>query len=571
MGFSDKGFFLEQAVENYRRGRVSRRAFLKSTAAAGITAGMAGALASAWSPVALAVSSGATPRPTGTFDYIVVGSGSAGSAAANRLVASGARVLMLEAGSDDDLPEVHDPRLWAASLGTRATKFYQTTHQAQVDGRQHNWPRGNVLGGTSALNAMVYARGHRSDYDTWAYGGATGWSYDEVLLSFKELETWEGGASEYRGDSGPLYISRPAPDKRHEGAQAFMDACATLGFEENEDINGERMSGQTWVNFNIRDFKRQSSATAFLRPVMDDAEDRLVVLTDAPVQRLEIENGVCTGVTYLHDGAPVTILADAEVLLSAGAIDSPRLLMLSGIGPADELAELGIEAVADLPVGRGLQDHVLGAGVNYDAKAAVPVSHYNHSEVYMWERSDSRLPAPDMITLYVSVPFASTGHTIAPENGYCILSGLARPQSRGFVKLASNDITDAPIVEPNYLAEEQDWKAYRAATELAREIGADQAYADIRKSELLPGGGKLNDAQWREFLAASVNTYFHPTSTCRMGTGAEAVVDPELRIHGIDRLRVADASVMPSITTGNTNAPSMMIGWRAGKMMTQQT
>jgi choline dehydrogenase len=239
--------------------------------------------------------------------------------------------------------------------------------------------------------------------------------------------------------------------------------------------------------------------------------------------------------------------------------------MASGVGIAADLKALGIDVVADLPVGVGLQDHILGAGVNYEAKGPVPVSHYNHSEVYMWERSDSALRAPDMIALYVSVPFASTGHKLDYEHGYCILSGVATPQSRGHVKLASADINVAPIVETNYLAEEQDWKSYRAATELCREIGASDAYAPFRKRETLPGkDGSLTDDEWRKFLSASVNTYFHPTSTCQIGK----VVDPELKVMGIEGLRVADASVMPHITTSNTNAPSMMIGWRAGDMIT---
>ncbi|MCG8358764.1 MAG: GMC family oxidoreductase N-terminal domain-containing protein [Kiloniellales bacterium] len=557
---------LEASVILYRQGKLSRRKFIRMAVSAGVTAGVAGALAHAWSPEALAASSITTPKPARTFDYIVIGSGSAGSAAAGRLAStSDASVLLLEAGGEDDLPEVHDPKLWAASLGTRATKFFNTVPQRHADGRAHAWPRGNVLGGTSALNAMIFARGHRSDYDSWAYAGNTGWSYDEVLPHFKAMETWEGGASTYRGDQGPIYISTPAADKRHEGAQAFMDACASLGFKETPDINAERMSGQAWVNFNIKDFKRQSSATAFLRPAM--AGKNLTVLTDAPAIKLVIDKGRCKGVTYLHNGKAHTLYADREVILSAGAIDSPRLLMLSGVGPAADLARVGIDAIVDLPVGQGLQDHILGAGVNYEATGPVPLSHYNHSEVYMWERSDSRLPAPDAIALYVSVPFASTGHQLNYEHGYCILSGVARPHSRGHVALASSDPAVPPIVDPNYLAEEQDWKAYRFATELCREIGADQAYAPFRKAEVLPGGGELSDGQWREFLAKSLNTYFHPTSTCQMGVDEDAVVDPELRVYGIENLRVADASIMPAITTSNTNAPAMMIGWKCAEML----
>lgn len=556
---------LEKTALNYRNGGISRRDFLRTATACGVSAGLAGALATTFSPFAIGASTKSTERPANDFDYIVVGSGSAGSALAHQLIASGAKVLVLEAGGDDDVPEIHDPKGWAASLGTRATKAFDTVPQVNVDGRVHTWPRGNVLGGTSSLNAMIYARGHRSDYDSWAYDGCTGWGYEDVLPYFKAMETFEGGASDYRGDSGPLYISQPAEDKRSAGAQSFMDACTNLGYQENPDFNSERFSGHSWVNFNIKDFKRQSSATAFLRPAMES--QNLTVLTDAPVLNINIENGVCKGVTYLHNGEPHTLMAGSEVILSAGTIDSPRLLMLSGVGPAADLSAIGIDAKADLPVGVGLQDHILGAGCNYEAKGPVSIGDYNFSEVYMWERSDSRLPAPDMIALYVNVPFTSTGHKASFTNGYSILSGVSRPHSRGYIKLASSDPSVAPIIDPNYLAEEQDWVAYRAATELCRNIGADKAYDEHRKEEVLPGAGDMSEKQWREFLAKSANTYFHPTSTCRMGVDETTVVDPELKVHGIDNLRVADASIMPSITSSNTNAPSMMIGWKCGEML----
>lgn len=563
MGYfrSSKDGALERAVVDYRHGGLNRRDFIRRAMALGVTAGMAGALATVWSGRAVAQSSKTSPRPEGEFDYIVIGTGSAGSACVHQLAKSGAKVLVLEAGRNDDLEEVHDSRLWAASLGTDATKWFETLPSTHTDSRTHMWPRGNVLGGTSALNAMVFARGHKTDFESWVDMGATGWGYEDVLPYYMAMEAFEPGGKN-RGTDGPIFISQPKDPHRHEGAIAFMDAAAGLGYEETPSFNGDRMSGQAWIDFNIKDQRRQSSATAFLRPVMDMGN--VTVLTDAPVQKLNLDGSKCTGVTYLHNGEPVSVQAGSEVILSAGAIDSPRLLMLSGIGVAADLKQVDIDAVVDLPVGVGLQDHILGAGVNYEAKGPVPVSHYNHSEVYMWERSDSSLRAPDMIALYVSVPFASSGHKLDYEHGYCMLSGVATPQSRGSVKLASNKMEDAPIIETNYLAEEQDWKSYRAATELCRELGASDAYAEFRKRESLPQkDGDLTDAEWREFLAASVNTYFHPTSTCQIGT----VVDPDLRVKGIENLRVADASVMPHITTSNTNAPSMMIGWRAGSML----
>ena len=554
---------LKRAVVDYNRGGLSRRRFIQTAMSLGVTAGMAGALATAWSGRALAQSTTATPAPEGEFDYVVIGTGSAGSACVYQLARSGARVLVLEAGRNDDLEDVHDSRLWAASLGSNATKFFETLPSTHTDNRNHMWPRGNVLGGTSAVNAMIYARGHRTDYESWVSAGATGWSFEEVLPSFIEMETFELGG-ENRGTAGPLFISQPQDEFKHEGAQAFMDACAGLGYKETKSINSDRMEGQAWVDFNIKDQRRQSSATAFLRPAMESGN--VTVLTDAPVVKLNFDGTRCTGVTYLHNGQPLTIAAQNEVILSAGAIDSPRLLMASGVGIAADLQLLGINVVADLPVGVGLQDHILGAGVNYEAKGPVPVSHYNHSEVYMWERSDSSFRSPDMIALYVSLPFASSGHKLDYEHGYCVLSGVSTPQSRGYVKLASADINVAPIVETNYLAEEQDWKSYRAATELARAIGGSDAYAEFRKRESLPGkDGSLTDDEWRSFLSASVNTYFHPTSTCQIGK----VVDPDLKVKGIEGLRVADASIMPHITTSNTNAPSMMIGWRAGAMITK--
>lgn len=556
---------LEEAVVQYNRGNLSRRSFIKRAVSLGVTAGMASALATSWSGKALASSSKSASIPNSNFDYIVVGTGSAGSALIHQLAKSGASVLALEGGRNDDLDEVHDPRSWAAALGTDATKWFETTPQNYADGRTHMWPRGNVLGGTSALNAMVYARGHRSDWDNWAYEGNTGWSYDEMLPHFMAMETYEPGGKN-RGTNGPIFITQPEDKHKHEGGHAFMDACSALGYKETSSPNSERMSGQHWVDFNIKDQRRQSSATAFLRPVID--MENVTVLTDAPVIKVNFNGTTCTGVTYLHNGQPVTINADKEVVLSSGSIDTPKLLMLSGIGIASDLKSVGIDAIADLPVGIGLQDHVLGAGVNYEAKGPVPVSHYNHSEVYMWERSDSRLMAPDMIMLYVSVPFASPGHKLDYADGYCMLSGVARPLSRGYVKLKSNLASDTPIIEPNYLKEEQDWVAYRRATEICRDIGGDSAYNEFRKRESLPGtSGDLTDAEWRDFLGKSLNTYFHPTSTCRMGVNAESVVSPELKVHGIEKLRIADASVMPSITTSNTNCPSMAIGWKCGDMI----
>jgi choline dehydrogenase len=554
-------FSLEKTVAKYRHGGMTRRSFINAAMSLGVTGGMAGALATAWGGKAVAQSSKTSEAPNGEYDYIVIGSGSGGAACVHQLAKSGASILVLEAGRNDDLEELHDPRRFPDSWGTEATKWFETLPAMYSDGRSHLWPRGNVLGGSSAINAMIFVRGHKTDFDNWVDAGATGWGYEDVLPYFMEMESFEPGGKN-RGTDGPLFVTQPKDGHKHEGAQAFMDATSEMGFKENPSFNSDRMTGQAWIDFNIKDQRRQSAATAYLRPVMDMGN--VTVFTDAPVQKLNLAGTKCTGVTYLHNGKPVSVNAAQEVVLCAGAIDSPRLLMVSGIGVASDLAEIGIKAVVDLPVGVGLQDHIMGAGCSYEAKGPVPVSHYNHSEVYMWERSDSSLKTPDIVALYVSIPLVSSGHKLDYEHGYTMLSGLSAPKSRGYVKLASADIADAPIIETNYLQEEQDWKSYRAATELAREIGAHQVYNEFRKRETLPQkDGDLTDAEWRQFLAASVQTYFHPTSTCQIGK----VVDPELRVKGIEGLRIADASVMPSITTGNTNAPSIMIGWRAGSMI----
>ena len=501
--------------------------------------------------------------PQAAFDYIIVGAGSAGAACAARLAQqSEARILLLEGGGEDDLPELHEPTLWLSGLATRATKFFATAPQHHAGSHVHHWPRGHALGGSSSINAMIYVRGHRSDYDSWAAAGNAGWAYADVLPIFKAIEDFAGGACAYRGVGGPLHVSIPAPGSRHEGAQAFMQACGDLGYRENPDFNAERLDGQTWVNLSVRDSRRQSTAVCFLRPAM--ARANLTVLTDAPVQELAFEAGRCTGLTYLHGGRPVTVRAEREVILCAGAIDTPRLLLLSGIGPADELQALGIRPRLDLPVGRGLQDHVLGAGCNYEAKAPVPASRFNSSEVYMWDHSEPGLAAPDIVALYVSIPFASPALPMSHENGYAILSGVSRPHSRGTLRLASADPAVPPLVDPNYLADARDRKALRVATELCRAIGAGAAYHPYRKREVLPGGDPTD-----EFLDRSVHTFFHPTSTCRMGIDRDCVVDPQLRVHGVPGLRVADASIMPSITTTNTNATSIMIGWKCAEMLLQ--
>ena len=560
---------INKAVSDYAGGSVDRRQFIQRATAVGVTAGIAGSLATVFSNEAFASSTKDVDRVNRAYDYVIVGSGSAGAALAYRLATTtDASILVLEAGGDDDLPEIHDPGQWAAALGPRATKWFPTTVQPHTANRAHNWPRGNVFGGTSCLNAMIFARGHRSDFDDWAYAGCSGWDFNSVLPHYKALEDWEGGASDLRGEGGPLHVSLPSKKLRHPDGQRFIDASEALGYAETPDFNGPQMEGPAWVNFTIKDQRRQSTGVAFLKPAM--GRSNLTVLTDAPVTRLIIEGDKCAGVEYLHNGKPRKVRANQETVLSAGAIDSPRILMHSGIGRSADLKEVGIKAVGDLAgVGQNLQDHVLGGGPNYESATPVQGSNYNHSEVYMWAKSDSSLPYPDMITLYLSIPFSTEALPMDDiKNGWSILSGLARPTSTGSIKLKSNNIEDAPIIDPNYLATGHDRRVLSQATHLARETALQGAFAPVRAKEWLPGPSvKYGSRDWDEFIAKSANTYFHPTSTCKMGVDEMSVVDPELRVYGIDNLRVADASIMPNITSGNTNAPSIMIGWKCAEMI----
>lgn len=560
---------LGQIISAYQLGGLTRRSFLNKAMSLGLTAGMAGAVATAWSSQVLANSTKTTAKPTVEFDYIVVGTGSAGSAVVHQLAHTGANILVLEAGRKDDLAELQDSRLWAASLGTDAVKFYPTTAQTNTDGRVHMWPAGNALGGTSSVNAMIYVRGDRANWDSWAEDGNTGWAFDDMLPHFQAFESFELGG-ENRGTSGPLFATQSTGDKRHPGGHSFIEACSGLGFEQTSSINSDRMTGPAWVDLNIKDGNRQSSATAFLHTVSD--MPNVTIFTDAPVMNLNFKGTRCTGVTYLHNGEPHSVSVVKEVVMSAGTIDSARLLMLSGVGIAADLKALGIDPIVDLQVGNALQDHILGAGVNYEANGPLPVSHYNGAEVGMWSHSGSEVAAPDMFVNFGSNIYASPAFKLDYEHGYCFLSGLMQPESRGHIKLQSNKFSDAPTIEPNYLGEDNDWKIFRQSTELAREVGASSAFNDIRKRETLPlQNGKLTDSEWRSFLAKSVTTFFHPTGTCKMGVGEDAVVDPQLKVHGIEGLRVADASIMPNITSGNTNVPSIAIGWKCGDMIVRGT
>ncbi|WP_411903398.1 GMC family oxidoreductase [Methylorubrum thiocyanatum] len=561
---------VDRFLSEYKAGHLDRRAFIQSAMSVGLTAAVAQSLSLAASGRAFAKTTREVEPVSEAYDYIVVGAGSSGGTFAGTLaMQSDARILVLEAGGVDSAPEIHNPRDWALTLDKRYVRHFKTVPQKNVGGRVIDWPRAEVLGGCSSINAMIYCRGNKADYDSWAAAGNKDWDYTSVLKDYKALEDWQGGADAYRGTGGPLHVTQPAPGRRSAGGAMFIEGAESLGYKETPDFNGAQFEGPAWVNFTIYDGKRQSTAVAFLKPAMETRKN-LSVLTEAPVTRLIVEGGRCTGVEYLHAGKPVKVKANSEVIVTAGAVATPWLMMLSGLGPAADLRKLGIPVVADLPgVGQNLQDHVLGAGVNYEAKAPLAPSFYNASEVYMWSKSDSSLKHPDIATLYLDIPFATPDLPFTVKNGYSILCGVMQPQSRGSIRLASADPRVDPLIDPNYLGTDQDFKALKAGMDLAREIGASAAFSSLRSKEILPGPA-ADKAAYQDFLRRSVWTYFHPTSTCRMGTDDMAVVDETLRVKGVKGLRIADVSVLPHITTGNTNAPAILVGWRAAKLLRQQ-
>ncbi|MGW6173708.1 GMC family oxidoreductase [Arthrobacter sp. NPDC055138] len=500
------------------------------------------------------------------FDYIVVGAGSAGSVIARRLVDAGKTVAVLEAGGEDTNPAIADVFAAGALWHGPEDWDYYTTEQEACAGRKLHLPRGKVTGGSHALNATIWVRGAKQDYDTWSYLGCPGWNWDDVLPVFKAIENYDGGASETRGASGPLDVVKDFP--RNPVQDDILEAALEVGVKLNEDYNSGDVEGASKMQLNVRNGKRFNTWHAYLKPVL--GHENLTLITNAHVRSLLIEDGTVTGVEY-HKGGEVLTLTAGETILAAGAINSPELLLRSGIGPSEELREAGIEPVMDLPgVGKNLQDHLLSPVIFTTTKKEVPPSQVGAAETHHFWKSNPDLAVPDTQPIHFSLPMYFLDSMTGPENGFSLIGGIVRPLSRGEIKLSGPAAEDPIKIDLGALTAEEDVRALAASVRQCREMGRTAALADWGPEEVYPGSAYSDsDEDLERYVRETAVTYHHQVGTCKMGLDELAVVDPRsLKVRGLNGVRVADASVMPLVPTGNTNAAAVLIGEKAAEFFT---
>ena len=513
------------------------------------------------------------------YDYIIVGAGSAGCVLAHRLSEDpGARVLLIEAGPPDSAAFIHMPAAFAGLFRSATDWDLATAWEPQLGNRRVFLPRGKTLGGSSSLNAMIYIRGNRADYDEWA---DLGWGYDAMLPAFKKAEDNERGASEYHGAGGPLPVSDSRPQTGL--SEAFLESAGAHGMPFNEDFNGAEQDGAGWYQLTVRAGRRGSAAAAYLHPVM--ARPNLTVETDLHVHRVLFEGSRAVGVEGSRLGELLSFRCEGEVIVSAGAYCSPQILTLSGLGRPDELALLQIPVVAESPeMGLGLQDHPT-CGCIYATDEPVSLRDAMTEEsIDAWAqqgtgplssngvesggflRTRDGLPAPDVQLHMVAAVYQQEGLVPSVDHGFTLSACVLKPRSRGQVAVVSPDPTTKPMIAHNYLAEPDDMRSLIEGVRQVMAICREQPLARYAERALMVPASD-GDEDIREFIRLSAQTIYHPTSSCRMGSDATSVVDPELRVRGVEGLRVVDASVFPSVVRGNTNAPVIALAERAAEMI----
>ena len=527
-----------------------------------------------------------------TFDYVIIGSGSAGSVLASRLTEdSDVSVLVLEAGGRDLSIFIHMPAALAKPLANdRFNWFYHSEPEPHMDNRRMYCPRGRVIGGSSSINGMCYVRGHARDYDRWAQTGLPSWSYSRILPYFRKAETYDQGADDYRGGNGPLQVHRG--EGKNPLFQAWVEAGRQAGYPVTTDMNGYQQEGFGAMDMTVARGRRCSAAVAYLKPAM--ARSNLTVRLRALTTRILFEGRRAVGVEYSHNGQIHQVRAEREVMLSGGAINSPQVLQLSGIGPGDLLQQHGIEVRQDLPgVGENLQDHLeiyiqhactqpitLYSALNPINQAKIGfdwlflrkgIGCSNQFEAGGFIRSRAGIEHPDLQYHFLPIAMNYDGSNPAGTHGFQAHVGPMRSPSQGHVRIRSNSPSEPPEIFFNYMSQEADRQEFRAGIRLTREVFAQKAFDALRGPELAPGPEVQSDAELDAFVRAKAESAYHPSCTNKMGTDSMAVVDEEAKVHGIEGLRVIDASIMPSIVSGNLNAPTIMMAEKLADVVRGQS